>query len=74
MSALSAGYVRRSGREIPRQGSKAPWFVSHDRRVDRRQLIDTPIDDDCLVFYGRQECGDGNAASGYGEREGGGSH
>ncbi len=50
MSVLDAGYVKRSGSELPRQGSKAPWRVTHNQRVDRRLLIEAPIEDGILSF------------------------
>lgn len=55
MSALKAGYVQRAGSAIPRQGSKDPWRVTHDQRVDRRLLMDAPIEDGILVLSER--CG-----------------
>lgn len=55
MSALAAGYVQRGNDELPRQGSRAPWLVSHDPRQDRRQLLHEPIDDGVLQFARRAE-------------------
>lgn len=50
MSALSAGYVQRTASQLPRQGSRAPWRVTHDLRDDRRQLLEQAIDDGVLRF------------------------
>lgn len=50
LSALSAGYVRRCAGELPRQGDRAPWRVTHDLRDDRRQLLEQPIDDGIMHF------------------------
>lgn len=50
MSVLDAGYVKRSWSNIPRQGRKAPWHVTHNQRVDRRLLVDDPIEDGILSF------------------------
>ena len=50
MSALDAGYVKRSAAELPRQGDRLPWRVTHDLRVDRRWLQDEPIDDGWIRF------------------------
>lgn len=50
MSALDAGYVKRSGSNIPRQGSKAPWRVTHNQRIDRGVLLEEPIEDGILSF------------------------
>lgn len=60
MSALTAGYVQRAGREIPRQGRRDPWRVTHDQRIDRRLLLEAPVADGCLRFTRR--CGDAAAA------------
>lgn len=48
LSALQAGYVRRSGEAIPRQGRRDPWCVTHDLRRDREALLRGPIDDGVL--------------------------
>ncbi len=48
MSALNSGYVRRGGAVLPRQGSKPPWQVAHDFFLDRRTLLEDPIDDGIL--------------------------
>ncbi|TNE78164.1 MAG: NAD(P)/FAD-dependent oxidoreductase [Gammaproteobacteria bacterium] len=51
MNALSAGYIQRGKGELPRQGRQLPWRVSHDYEVDRRLLLDDPIEDQSLEFY-----------------------
>lgn len=48
MNRLQSGYVRRGGDALPRQGSTAPWQVTHDYFSDRRLLLDDPIDDGIL--------------------------
>lgn len=48
MDALRAGYVRRDESVLPRQGRSGPWLVSHRYELDRRVLLDDPIDDPCL--------------------------
>ena len=50
MSMLDAGYVRRGHAELPRQGDRAPWRVTHDLRVDRQQLLHEPIEDGWLCL------------------------
>jgi cation diffusion facilitator CzcD-associated flavoprotein CzcO len=50
MSALSSGYVRRSGNTLPRQGDRAPWRVTHNYREDLRQVSKSAIDDGILSF------------------------
>ncbi len=48
MNPLQAGYVRRGSGALPRQGSAAPWQVTHDYFSDRRLLLDEPVDDGIL--------------------------
>jgi cation diffusion facilitator CzcD-associated flavoprotein CzcO len=48
MNQLQSGYVRRGGNALPRQGSEAPWQVTHDYFSDRRILLDDPVDDGVL--------------------------
>jgi cation diffusion facilitator CzcD-associated flavoprotein CzcO len=48
MNQLRSGYVRRGGNALPRQGSEAPWQVTHDYFSDRRLLLDEPVDDGVL--------------------------
>ena len=48
MNQLQSGYVRRGGSALPRQGSSAPWEVTHDYFSDRKLLLDAPIDDGVL--------------------------
>ncbi len=48
MDALNSGYVRRGGAILPRQGAQPPWQVAHDYFLDRKTLLDDPIDDGIL--------------------------
>ena len=48
MNQLQSGYVRRGSDALPRQGSTAPWQVTHDYFSDRRMLLDDPIEDGVL--------------------------
>jgi cation diffusion facilitator CzcD-associated flavoprotein CzcO len=48
MNQLQSGYVRRGGDSLPRQGSEAPWQVTHDYFSDRKLLLDEPVDDGVL--------------------------
>ena len=50
ISQLQSGYVRRGDDALPRQGSAAPWRVTHDYFSDRRLLLDEPVDDGILEF------------------------
>ncbi|PTR24740.1 cation diffusion facilitator CzcD-associated flavoprotein CzcO [Luteibacter sp. OK325] len=45
LDALTSGYVRRGEATLPRQGRDAPWRVSHRYEVDRRVLLEDPVDD-----------------------------
>lgn len=49
MDALRAGYVRRGGSALPRQGRSGPWHVTHRYELDKRMLLSDPIDDPCLT-------------------------
>ncbi len=48
MNRLSAGYVTRGADNLPRQGDRAPWQVTHDYRLDRKTLLKDPVDDGVL--------------------------
>jgi cation diffusion facilitator CzcD-associated flavoprotein CzcO len=48
LDALTSGYVMRGEAALPRQGREAPWRVTHRYEVDRRVLLDEPVDDACL--------------------------
>jgi cation diffusion facilitator CzcD-associated flavoprotein CzcO len=50
MDRLQSGYVRRGAAGLPRQGSTAPWQVTHDYRKDRKLMLDAAIDDGVLDF------------------------
>jgi cation diffusion facilitator CzcD-associated flavoprotein CzcO len=50
MSSLTSGYVKRDIDELPRQGLSEPWRVTHAYEVDRKILLDDPIDDGVLEF------------------------
>ena len=48
MSRLNSGYVARGGGALPRQGSDAPWQVSHDYRIDKKVLLKDALEDGVL--------------------------
>jgi len=50
MNALNAGYIQRGKNEMPRQGRHLPWRVTHDYGIDRKMLLDEPIEDQWLEF------------------------
>jgi len=45
MVDLMTGYVTRSIDELPKQGVDAPWTLKQDYGVDRKQLLEGPVDD-----------------------------
>lgn len=45
MVDLMTGYVTRSIDELPKQGAEAPWRLKQDYKVDRKQMLDGPVDD-----------------------------
>lgn len=50
MDNLNSGYIKRGAALMPRQGTKAPWRVTHHYPSDKAQLQDGMIDDGVLVF------------------------
>lgn len=48
LDALTSGYVKRGEAALPRQGRESPWRVTHRYEVDRRVLLDEPVDDEWL--------------------------
>ena len=48
--SLRSGYVQRGRLKIMRQGSKAPWAVTHNYETDRPMLLEEPIADGVLQF------------------------
>lgn len=51
---LTSGYVQRAEGQLPRQGSRQPWRVTHHYPTDKRVLIDEPLDDGVLTFEPRR--------------------
>ncbi len=45
MVDLMTGYVLRSIDELPKQGAEAPWRLKQDYKVDQKQLLEGPLDD-----------------------------
>ena len=53
--SLSSGYVQRAKDHLLRQGTKAPWIVTHKYEEDRPMLLEAPIEDGILQFEGATE-------------------
>ena len=47
---LNSGYIQRGASEMPRQGKSGPWRFAHDRKHDRKVLLEGPIEDSGLAF------------------------
>ncbi|MEM5517813.1 NAD(P)/FAD-dependent oxidoreductase [Henriciella sp. AS95] len=47
---LTAGYVKRGSKWIPRQGEEKPWDNPQNYFVDYRRLLIEPVDDDVLAL------------------------
>lgn len=47
---LTSGYVMRAKDVAPRQGSRAPWRVTHHYPTDKATLLEQPVDDGVLCF------------------------
>lgn len=52
MGDLSAGYIARAAKELPKQGKAAPWKVSMNYLADRVELAKSSFEDDVLSFDG----------------------
>jgi monooxygenase len=52
---FSAGYVQRSLEDFPRQGAYPPWQLPMSFSVDKRNLMDGPVEDRNLHFSARPE-------------------
>jgi monooxygenase len=50
--SLSSGYVMRGKDQMLRQGTKAPWRVTHHYESDKPLLLEAPIEDGVLEFSG----------------------
>ena len=50
--SLSSGYVLRGKDQMLRQGTKAPWAVTHHYESDKPMLTEAPIEDGVLQFSG----------------------
>jgi monooxygenase len=50
MGSLTAGYIARSAKSLPRQGSKAPWRMLNNYLVDRGNLRKSSFNDGFLRF------------------------
>ena len=48
--SLSSGYVQRAKDRMLRQGTRAPWAVTHHYETDKTMLLEAPIDDGVLRF------------------------
>jgi hypothetical protein len=47
---LSSGYVARAADELPKQGSKAPWFLPQNYVLDLLAMQFARIDNPSLAF------------------------
>ena len=47
---FSAGYMRRSMHEMPRQGDRDPWVNTQDYRRDKKMIRKAPLEDGVLRF------------------------
>ncbi|WP_417611255.1 flavin-containing monooxygenase [Parasphingorhabdus sp.] len=49
---FSSGYLQRSLHELPRNSTEMPWKLNQDYLYDKNILLNDPIDDGVLRFYG----------------------
>ncbi|MEH6792314.1 flavin-containing monooxygenase [Parasphingorhabdus sp.] len=62
---FSSGYLRRAIDELPRNSTAMPWKLNQDYLFDRNVLLNDPVDDGVLRFYGpnsQEAAGAGEAA------------
>ena len=62
---FSSGYIQRSLSELPRNSTTMPWKLSQDYLFEKKVLVNDPIDDGVLRFYGpnSERPSDGNEAT-----------
>lgn len=49
---FSSGYIKRSINELPRNGTAMPWRLNQDYLFDKNVLLNLPVDDGVMKFYG----------------------
>ena len=49
---FSSGYIKRSIHELPRNSTQMPWKLNQDYLFDRDILLNDPVDDSVIQFYG----------------------
>ncbi len=54
---FSSGYIQRSIHELPRNSTAMPWRLNQDYYFDRKVLLNAPVDDGALQFYGSNSVG-----------------
>ncbi len=62
---FSSGYLRRSINELPRNSTAMPWKLNQDYLFDKNVLLNEPVDDGVIQFYGpnsNQATGDSEPA------------
>lgn len=47
---FQAGYLQRVMDKLPAQGDRQPWLNIQDYKIDRKLMLEDPIDDGALVF------------------------
>ncbi|UQA59806.1 flavin-containing monooxygenase [Polyangium aurulentum] len=47
---LTSGYVQRALDHLPKQGSKAPWYLRQNYMLDRLSMQFGPVDDGTMMF------------------------
>ena len=49
---FSSGYIQRSISELPRNSTAMPWKLNQDYLFDKKILLNDPVDDGVIQFYG----------------------
>ena len=58
MGKMTSGYIARAADVMPKQGKQAPWKITNNYLVDRKELKDAKFDDGVLEFHKRGEHAD----------------
>ncbi|MEH6755967.1 MAG: NAD(P)/FAD-dependent oxidoreductase [Parasphingorhabdus sp.] len=57
---FSSGYIKRSISELPRNSTGMPWKLNQDYLADKKILLNEPVDDGVIQFYGPNSATEGH--------------
>jgi hypothetical protein len=47
---FEAGYITRVIDQLPKQGDRDPWQNKQDYKFDRKTLLSSAVDHECLIY------------------------